>query len=143
MKIQSCLILLFLLLGGAKGSQGCGCHPLGNFPEEYQTCGGNRYDGLPFASRSPVYAKNMGLFPSHPFSFSFSFSPFSEPTSAYLAPFSAPILHNLSLSPSFPPLSSPSQPPPPTPWPPKLPSKSFQKEETPSTQQSPRTPPKG
>ena len=27
-------------------------------PPEFQNCGGNRYDGLPFGTRSPVYARN-------------------------------------------------------------------------------------
>jgi hypothetical protein len=48
---------LVLFFGAAAGVAAC-CVPVASStPVEFQTCGGNRYAGLPFASRSPVYAR--------------------------------------------------------------------------------------
>jgi len=53
------LSLVLHVLRSPVSAQTCsGCFPLGSFPAEYQTCGGNRYAGLPFATRSPVMAQH-------------------------------------------------------------------------------------
>ena len=50
--------VLVLALSAASPATAC-CTPLDDAtPEAFKTCGGNRYAGLPFATRSPIYAQH-------------------------------------------------------------------------------------
>ena len=49
---------LALAAWGPAATSACCVNADASVPPEFQTCGGNRYAGLPFGTRSPVYARN-------------------------------------------------------------------------------------